>query len=693
MIRRYLDTCRDSAVKVPVKRYKASKNDKGTNELNWKSFFALIRGQRKIMETCIFGEYNAMLNNIKSNKKLNFVNPNNGMVQYYSNKFALDMSEDKVMFRGTTGFSSDGSLEYSSSVEGGNKETYFVEKDATIISSLRSRLSPQQAITKLKLPEDLEGSAEEKVPPPQSNLDLKETGADGATNISTDDGLDSNTRTNGEEDKQNGEEDKQNGESEQGANIKQGGKGKENGEPDAEDGQGNNKDKPVEREESESNEVTDLSKVRIFLYIYAYIGSSVKVGSSGGNVQNHVSLLRRSGVLEKYAYFYFGEMFTIKSLEALEIIVLCKFKESSLNLCFDPETELKDRSRSVKCELFKRFKREKPIQYPMTVNSEEELNQIFYGVDRWQDMYDLMHSTIISERERDLKACRVFASSTEIDSTQENDTMEPSGGVFASCPALMSDPVNVERIKKRKLDMELKNEKAKAKEKAKIEKEKMLKISNEKKVTKNANAKEKKTTKVTIVSETKSTKVKKKRERVNKDTSASDEKLGAMENCSGSGCSYLGPETNECRIDFTTSSSSSSSASTTNRHEVNHIIKKSPPWSRIEAANAVTKFCELTNSEMTKTLIVGIDDAFNCAQLIVRIFDRYPESSITIIDSNKQQMELLEKELNSKMAKLMTYFILRWQLNFKKQCIIMTDFLHNFELQGYKHMYVLSSGN
>lgn len=95
---------------------------------------------------------------------------------------------------------------------------------------------------------------------------------------------------------------------------------------------------------------------------------------------------------------------------------------------------------------------------------------------------------------------------------------------------------------------------------------------------------------------------------------------------------------------------------------------------------------------MTKTLIVGIDDAFNCAQLIVRILGTYRDSSIAIIESNPHQIKKLKDTLSNMMGELMAVLEGSKQLLFIELCVIETLFSHNFALNGCSHMYVLSSG-
>ena len=119
-----------------------------------------------------------------------------------------------------------------------------------------------------------------------------------------------------------------------------------------------------------------------------------------------------------------------------------------------------------------------------------------------------------------------------------------------------------------------------------------------------------------------------------------------------------------------------------------------PPWRRIQVIEAVSNFSDFckVDAAMTKTVILGVDDAYNCAQLIIRILDQSASSSITIIERDLNQINSLRYELYSKMAELMTFLMMEERIIFSEMCLIRTDFHHKFQLKNYKRMYVLSSG-
>jgi hypothetical protein len=122
------------------------------------------------------------------------------------------------------------------------------------------------------------------------------------------------------------------------------------------------------------------------------------------------------------------------------------------------------------------------------------------------------------------------------------------------------------------------------------------------------------------------------------------------------------------------------------------LVEDETPWPRIDVNKAVKVFVEITKDPMNKTLIVGVDDAHNCAQLIVRIFGTYINSSIAIIESNVHQIKKLKDTLSNMMGELMSVLEGSKQLLFIELCVIETRFSHNFALDGCSHMYVLSSG-
>jgi hypothetical protein len=402
---------------------------------------------------------------------------------------------------------------------------------------------------------------------------------------------------------------------------------------------------------------------------------------------------------------------------------LSKLKEPELHLCFDPE-ELNDRSRTAKCELFKRFKpKPRPAVYPFTINNEEEYNDMIYGEDRWQTMYELMMSAI-TESGRKLESTRVFVEMEKkgVDS-QQSENFQPSG-VFGACPTLMDDFVSAEKLAKRlareKQLAEDKEKKSSNKEEKKSSSRETVPQAKKKRNRKNSSEEEAHNSEEDVPSGKNNAKNKRKRmnssgkkNAKNKRKKSSQAEAQAMS--SGNNSPPLlnnfydsdrdkhaneqvqkGRMGREKRVNSRFISALSTSEEKQNFLQSayvsdlrEHICDN--PWSRKQVDEAVSKFCGLTG-EMTHTLIVGVDDACNCAQLILRIFEKFPESKVTIIDRDSTQICKLTQELKLKMAKLLTLFDNRGQIIFENFCIITNPVRHNHSTQPWSHMFVLSSG-
>jgi hypothetical protein len=714
-----------------MNRYKASPDATVGSQLQWKSFFEQVMEKVNTIEKLIHTEYVIMVNKLKESKQLNYVNPDNGMVMYFSKAFALNVSQGNVNFTGNMEKIKYALMESSSSSggrEGNELQPCIVQQDKAIIEKLRDLLSrpkkedKKKTNDKRKISEDegKDGVANRKERGDRKDGDAKSKeggqeereGEDGVANrkeAGYRKAEDGKSKEGGQEERE-GEDGVANRKEAGYRKAGEDGSAKNKEEKEGKDGSGKSKgelgadvnegkDRGIKCKEGQgahgqsasiSKGITLLSVIRNFLYMFATNSSEggiVKVGFSTSTVQSHVVLIRRTCIVDRYCYMQFGKCTRVK-LKELEAIILLKLKEQGLGI---PDEELVDRARGAKCELFTRFRSKvKTLKYPYTLQSENDLNDILYGEDMWDAIFEVVYKEIFKSKLKDnLINTKVFArnkSQLSTSSTSQQSENVTSSAVFAECPILMNDLINekkaVGETKKGRPKNPMRLPKIRRKKATK------KKSESESEVDSDSEVKSESESEVENEVESESEKHSK-----GEDQSGNKEGISTIENkkATAKGETKEPIETRKKKAVKRRKNAVQREGRSISRGEV--VTMNCDPWERIQVLEAVSKFSKLNkNLHMTKTVIVGVDDALNCAQLIIRIFEKFPFSIITIIERDDDQIINLRRMLWCKMAELMTFLSIKKRLIFSKVCLIRTDFVHNYGLEGYKHMFVLSSG-
>ncbi len=129
----------------------------------------------------------------------------------------------------------------------------------------------------------------------------------------------------------------------------------------------------------------DSDKNNYHLYIWATIwdcGNIIKIGFTKSSLEQHLSLIKRSTILEKYCYIKIPSL-SQSSLKELESNILDVLKKEKLHFQSEYYTHYKRPDRS---EIFQRFK-SNPITFPITFKTPEEMMKAIRGDDRW-DLVD-----------------------------------------------------------------------------------------------------------------------------------------------------------------------------------------------------------------------------------------------------------------------------------------------------------------